>query len=89
MHGDPPKFFIGKTQTFSTLFLVSVNVCSMVFVAQNGRGPAGEAPSDLCYDSDRSLSTKEVRTPKAKPNWGKILCEPGKGTADFVFCKIL
>ena len=47
MHGEPPKFFTGKTKAFFTLVLISVNVASMVFVALNGRGPAGEAPSDL------------------------------------------
>ena len=71
MHGDPPKFFTGKTEAFFTLLLVSVNVTSMVFVALNGQGPAGEAPGNLQQYLDRALSTEEVRTPKAKPNWGK------------------
>ena len=70
MHGDPPKFFTGKTQAFFTLFYCYVNVTSMVFVALNGRGRAGGAPRILQQYLDRALSTEEVRTPKAKPKWG-------------------
>ena len=58
MHGQPPKFFTGKTYAFFTLFLVSVNVASMVFVALNGRGRAGEAPGILQQTLDRALCTK-------------------------------
>ena len=71
MHGDPPNFFTGKTEAFFTLVYCYVKLASMVFVALNGRGPAGEAPSNLQQTLDRALCTEEVRTPKAKPNWGK------------------
>ena len=58
MHGEPPKFFTGKTYAFFTLFLVSVKLASMVFVALNGQGPAGEAPGILQQYLDRALCTE-------------------------------
>ena len=58
MHGDPPKFFTGKTQAFFTLVYCYVNVMSMVFVALNGQGRAGEAPGNLQQYLDRALSTE-------------------------------
>ena len=44
MHGDPPKFFTGKTEAFFTLFLVSVTAASMVFVAEDAPHPRAGAP---------------------------------------------
>ena len=59
MHGEPPNFFTGKTQAFFTLFYHYVKPASMVFVARNGQGRAGEAPGNLQQTLDRALCTKK------------------------------
>ena len=43
----------------------------MIFIAGGPPGPRIRAPSRMGQPFDRALSTEEVRTPKAKPNWGK------------------
>ena len=43
----------------------------MVFIAGEPPVPRAGAPSQAWQPFDRALSTKEVRTLKAKPNWGK------------------
>ena len=41
----------------------------MLFIALNKNSPV--APSNSWQTFARALCTKEVRLPKAKPNWGK------------------
>ena len=42
----------------------------MVFIAGEPPVPRAGAPGAPLQYFARALSTKEVRTPKAKPNWG-------------------
>ena len=67
------NFSLEKLRRFLQLCFNSCTSLSMVFIAEEPPGPRAGAPGAAWQTFARALCTEEVRTPKAKPNWGKKL----------------